>query len=166
MSLIELSPPDDWARRLAGTARRFGVNVRLYDARGASLAPEAQACNPLCRAVCGHPQAREAICARSHADLAEDAREEGKTVLGECEAGLGKILAPVFVSGRYVGAMDACGWLDPEGDVDTLLIEEETGIPEDELEAMAARVTLAATGGLRELVAELKDLAAQAVAKA
>jgi ligand-binding sensor protein len=60
-----------------------------------------------------------------------------KTVIEECDAGLVKMVVPVFVADEFVGAIGACGFLLDDGEIDAFLINKMTGIDEEEIERLS-----------------------------
>ena len=62
---------------------------------------------------------------------------ENQAVIEECDAGLAKIVVPIFVGERVLGAVGACGMLLDEGEVEPFLIHKTTGIAEDRIEDLA-----------------------------
>jgi ligand-binding sensor protein len=69
-------------------------------------------------------------------NLANQAKDEKRPVIEECDAGLMKIVVPIFVDGNYIGAVGACGLLPAGGEVDSFLVNKMTDIDEADIEAL------------------------------
>ena len=77
------------------------------------------------------------ICAVAHMNLAEMARQARDAVIGECDAGLLKMVAPIFVNDEFIGTVGACGMLPEDGEVDSFMVNKTLDMPEEDIEALA-----------------------------
>jgi ligand-binding sensor protein len=73
-------------------------------------------------------------------NLAAQAKQAKKSLVEECDAGLVKIIVPVFVKDEFLGAVGACGYLLDGGEVDSFLVNMTTGIDEEEIERLSADI--------------------------
>jgi ligand-binding sensor protein len=92
--------------------------------------------NRLCPAIKGTDKGQSFICAVAHMNLANQAKDEKRPVIEECDAGLMKIVVPIFVDGNYIGAVGACGLLPAGGEVDSFLVNKMTDLDEANIEAL------------------------------
>ena len=69
--------------------------------------------------------------------MTAQAKRTRKPVIEECDAGILKIVVPVFVKDEFVGTAGGCGQLLTGGTVDTFMINKTTGIDEKELEGLS-----------------------------
>ena len=69
-------------------------------------------------------------------NMAAQAQKTRKAVVEECDAGILKIVVPIFVKVEFVGTAGGCGRLPAGGEVDTFMINKTTGIDEKELEGL------------------------------
>jgi ligand-binding sensor protein len=74
-----------------------------------------------------------------------------KTVIEECDAGLVKMVVPVFVTDKFVGAIGACGFLLDDGEIDSFLINKMTGIDEEEIERLSEGIPAITTAKAESL---------------
>jgi hypothetical protein len=72
--------------------------------------------------------------------MATQAKATRKTIIEQCDAGLLKICTPIFVGDEFVGIIGGCGRLPAGEEVDTFTVEKATGLPHDEVMALAAQV--------------------------
>ena len=70
-------------------------------------------------------------------NIASMAMRAKKTVTEECDAGLLKMVVPIFVNGEFTGAVGACGVILDEGEVDAFLINKMTGIDDNQIELLS-----------------------------
>jgi ligand-binding sensor protein len=70
-------------------------------------------------------------------NIAAEARQKKVPVIEECDAGLLKLVVPLFVGDEYIGAVGACGLLLDDGEVDAFLIEKIIEMPESEIEILS-----------------------------
>jgi ligand-binding sensor protein len=55
----------------------------------------------------------------------------------ECDAGLIKLVVPIFLNEEFIGAVGACGFLLDDGEVDSFLVNKMTDIDEDKVQALS-----------------------------
>jgi ligand-binding sensor protein len=61
-------------------------------------------------------------------------------VIEECDAGMIKLVVPIFVGGEFVGAVGACGMRFEDSEIDAFLVNKMTDINEDKVESLSAGV--------------------------
>jgi ligand-binding sensor protein len=96
--------------------------------------------NDLCPAIKATDKGQSFICAVAHMNLAAQAMHTRKAVVEECDAGLVKVVVPIFPDGLFLGAVGACGVLLEDGEADTFLINKVTGIAEETAEQLAENI--------------------------
>jgi len=62
------------------------------------------------------------------------------TVLEECDAGMIKLVVPIFMDGEFVGAVGAGGLKFEDGDIDAFLVNKMADIAEATVEDLSATV--------------------------
>ena len=65
------------------------------------------------------------------------ARENKKPAIVDCDAGLLKLVVPIFVKDEFVGAVGACGVLVDDADVDSFMIKRTVEMDEAEIENLS-----------------------------
>ena len=68
-----------------------------------------------------------------------------QTVVEECDAGMLKLVVPIFANDEYVGAIGACGFLLDDGEVDTFLVNKMTDINADKVESLTEGIPVITT---------------------
>lgn len=140
MKLTDILPVEIWATIEEEANEKFGLNASVFDADGRRITGKSRRINRLCPAIAASPDGQTQICARSHQDIVGRVRREGVPIIDQCDAGLLKIIVPIFVDGEFLGAFGGCGMpLEGEG-VDCFYVGKVTGMPEHEVEALASDI--------------------------
>jgi ligand-binding sensor protein len=84
-------------------------------------------------------------------NIAVQAMRTKKTVIEECDAGLVKMVVPVFIADNFVGAIGACGFLLDDGEIDTFLINKMTDIDEEKIERLSEEIPVITTAEAESL---------------
>ncbi|MBW1748622.1 MAG: PocR ligand-binding domain-containing protein, partial [Deltaproteobacteria bacterium] len=159
MKLTDLLPLEKWKALEKDVTRRSNLDANVFNTDGIritdyknwanQLCPAIKAtdkghknwANQLCPAIKATDKGQSYICAVAHMNLAAQAKQTGNSLIEECDAGLLKIVVPIFVKDEFLGAFGACGVLLAEGEVDPFLINMTTGIDEQEIERLSADIT-------------------------
>ncbi len=136
MELTDLMPLEKWAELEKEIHTRSGLESNVFNTEGIRITDNKVWVNRLCPAIKATDKGQAFICAVAHMNLANQAKNEKRTVIEECDAGLMKIVVPIFVNGDYIGAIGACGLLPADGEVDSFLVNKITEIDEATVEAL------------------------------
>jgi ligand-binding sensor protein len=120
---------------------RFGLNAAVYDTEGHRITNFNKWANGLCHAVKANKKGQSFICAVAHINLANVARQTREPVIEECDAGLLKIVVPIFADGTYLGVAGGCGRLMDNGETDIFLINKITGIDQTEVKHLSQDIS-------------------------
>jgi ligand-binding sensor protein len=88
-------------------------------------------------------------------NIAAQAMQTRRPAIEECDAGLVKIVVPIFIEETFLGAVGVCGLLLDAGEVDTFLIDKITGIDEETAQKLAADVGTISTAGAESLAEDV-----------
>ncbi len=137
MKLTDLLPLDQWVEFEKEIVRRTGLDANVFDIEGVRISDFRQWANRLCPVVKANDRGQSFICAVAHMNLAAQAQQTGKAVIEECDAGILKMVIPIFVDGAFVGAVGACGLLPEEdGELDVFMVHKTIGMDEAEIESL------------------------------
>ena len=75
----------------------------------------------------------------------------------ECDAGIVKIVVPIYVGDNFIGAVGACGKCMDDGEVDAFLVNKVTGIDEEKVESLAQDIEHISTESTTELIAFVEE---------
>ncbi|MFH1983068.1 MAG: PocR ligand-binding domain-containing protein [Pseudomonadota bacterium] len=134
MKLTDLQPLEDWVALEKSIHARAGIDASVFDTNGIRITDYKKWVNRLCPVIKGNPKGQTFICASAHQNIAAMAQKTKEPVVEECDAGMVKIVVPVFVKGEFLGGVGGCGMLlGDDTEVETFLIGKTTGIDEEEL---------------------------------
>lgn len=136
MELTDLLPLEKWAELEKEIHARSGLESNVFNTEGIRITDNKVWVNRLCPAIKATDKGQAFICAVAHMNLANQAKDEKRPVIEECDAGLMKIVVPIFVDGEYLGAIGACGLLPADGEVDSFLVNKITEIDEHTVETL------------------------------
>ena len=156
MQLTDILPLEDWAELEREIHERSGMRPRVYDVDGMGITGQIIYGNPLCARIQTTPKAQTFICAVAHNNLAAMARNSRQPVVEECDAGLIKVVVPIFVGQEFVGAAGACGKLAEEGEVESFMINRSADIPEEEIEELAGDIPSTTWSDMEEFASYIR----------
>jgi ligand-binding sensor protein len=136
MELTDLLPVREWEAFEDDIRTRSGLNTSIFNIDGIRITDNQTWPNRLCPEIKADPKGQSFICATAHMNIALQAKESGCAVLEGCDAGLIKIVVPIFVDDVYLGAVGACGLLLEDEVVDDFLITKITDIPESAIQEL------------------------------
>lgn len=140
MELSDLLPVQDWVafeRRLCET---FNVDANVFNPEGIRISDHKEWKNKLCPAIKATDKGQSFICAVAHMNIAAIAQNTGKPAVEECDAGLLKIVVPIFVDETFIGAVGACGVMMEDGEIESFLVNKITDIDSEEVERLSEDV--------------------------
>jgi ligand-binding sensor protein len=140
MELTDLLSLEKWKEFEKEITRRSGLDANVFGIDGVRITDYKNWANRLCPAIKATDKGQSYICAVAHMNLATQAKQSHASLIEECDAGLVKIIVPVFVKDEFLGAVGACGMLLDQGEVDPFLINMTTGINEAEIEKLASDI--------------------------
>jgi len=137
MKLTDILPMEQWVDFEKDIHERSGLDANVFDTNGIRITEYKQWVNRFCPAVKADNRGQSFICAVAHMNIAEMARQAGEAVIEECDAGLLKLVVPIFIKDEFVGAVGACGLLLEDGEIDTFMVNKTLGMPEEDIEALS-----------------------------
>jgi ligand-binding sensor protein len=140
MKLTDILPTEKWVELEKKIVERYGVDANIFNVDGVRISEFKAWANDLCPAIKATDKGQSFICAVAHMNLAAQAMHTREAVVEECDAGLVKIVVPIFLDGLFLGAVGACGVLLEDGEVDTFLINKVTGVAEETAEQLAENI--------------------------
>lgn len=156
MKLTDIQPLEDWTALERDLHERFHVDVNVFDTKGVRISEFKEWVNRLCPEIKATDKGQSFICAVAHMNVAAMALQTREPQIEECDAGLVKIVVPIFAEDEFVGAVGACGLLLDEGEIDTFLINKITEIDEERAEQLATDIGRLSSEDARALVAAVQ----------
>jgi ligand-binding sensor protein len=137
MKLEDVVPLEKWLDLEADIHRQTGLDVNVFNVEGYRITEFKNWANNLCPEIKATDKGQSFICAPAHMNIAAAAMRSKKPVIEECDAGLVKMVVPIFVGDEFVGALGACGFLLDDGEVDSFLVYKMTDIDEAKVENLS-----------------------------
>ena len=163
MELTDILSKEEWARFEKELFEEFHLDCTVYNASGFSITGQKHWCNRLCPKIKENKDALSAICATGNQVFAAQARQTGKPMIDECDAGLLKIAVPIFVKGEFLGTAGGCGLLLEDGEVEDFIVQKTTGMDEDEIAALCDGIGSMTEKEAREMAAAVEERISQIV---
>jgi ligand-binding sensor protein len=133
MKLTDLASLEIWLKLEEKINERSGLNASVFNVDGVRITDYKKWANKLCPVVKADKKGQDYICAVAHQNIAAQAQRSRKAVVAECDAGLMKLVVPIFLNGEFLGVAGGCGYIAQNGEVDMFMISKTTGIPEEKL---------------------------------
>ena len=137
MNLTDLMPLAEWEAIEQEINREYGLDANFFNIDGIRITSFREWANRLCPTIKATDKGQSFICAVAHMSVAAEAKSDRTPRIEECDGGLLKIVVPIFLGDKFVGAFGACGFILDDGEVDTFLINKVTDIPEEKLAALS-----------------------------
>jgi len=164
MKLTDIAPLGRWMDLENDINQRSGLDANVFDPKGFRISPQKHWANQLCPAIKDTDKGQSFICAPAHMNIAAQAMRSREPVIEECDAGMIKLVVPIFLDDVFVGAVGACGMRFADSDIDTFLVNKMTEIDERKVEALAATVPSIGRDQAEELGRYIQDRIAEILA--
>lgn len=157
MELTDILPLDQWLEQERQIHNMFGLNAAVFNKDGLRITDYRNWANRLCPVVKSNEKGQSFICAVANQNMMAQAMETRKPVTGECDAGLVKLVVPIFVGDEFLGIAGGCGLLLDDSEVDSFLVSKTTGIDEKEIQSLSddiSKITADKAESLIEFIQE------------
>ncbi|MCK4984247.1 MAG: PocR ligand-binding domain-containing protein [Desulfobacterales bacterium] len=133
MKLTDIAPLKIWIELEQKINEHSGLNASVFDVDGVRITDFKKWANKLCPVIKADEKGQDYICAVAHQNLAAEAKRSHQPVIAECDAGLMKLVVPIFANGEFLGVAGGCGYILGNGEVDTFMVNKTIGIVEEKL---------------------------------
>ena len=137
MNLTDIAPLETWVELEKDIHEKTGLDVNVFDIKGYRISDFKNWANRLCPEIKATSKGQSFICAPAHMNIAMQAMRTGKPAIEECDAGLIKLVVPIFNGREFIGAVGACGFLMEDGEIDSFLVNKMTDIAEEKVEQLS-----------------------------
>lgn len=137
MKLTDILPPEKWIELEKDIYKRSGLASNVFDIEGIRITDYKVWVNRLCPVIKADDRGQSFICAVAHMNIANMAKESKEPYVGECDAGLIKLVVPIFVKGEFMGAVGACGLLMDDSDVDSFMVNRTLEMDDEKIEGLS-----------------------------
>jgi ligand-binding sensor protein len=133
MKLTDIAPLDKWLELEEKINERTGLNASVFNVDGVRITNFKKWANRLCPVIKANEKGQDYICAVAHQNIAAQAERSHQPVIAECDAGLMKMVVPIFVDDEFLGVAGGCGYILGNGEVDTFMVNKTIGIADEKL---------------------------------
>ena len=137
MKLTDIYPIEKWMVFEKNIHERSGLDANVFNPEGIRITEYKEWANRLCPAVKAIDKGQSYICAVAHMNIAAQAMQTRMPAIEECDAGLIKMVVPIFIGDEFAGAVGACGLLSEDGEVDAFLINKTTDMNENVIQDLS-----------------------------
>ncbi|MBW1649686.1 MAG: PocR ligand-binding domain-containing protein [Deltaproteobacteria bacterium] len=156
MKPTDILPIEKWIELEKDIYNRSKLSASVFNTEGIRITDYFKWPNKICPAIKATDKGKSFICATAHMNLANIAKNTKKFVIEECDAGLVKLIVPIFVQNKFIGSVGACGLILEDGEVDTFAINMITEIEEKKAEELSAGIASISKKNLEELAQYIK----------
>jgi ligand-binding sensor protein len=157
MKLTDVLPLETWKALEDAIFARSALQASVFDVDGIRITDTKRWANRLCPVIKADDRGQSYICAVAHMNLAKEARDTRKPVIGECDAGLSKLVVPIFCDGEFLGAAGGCGLLLDDGEVDSFMLKKTLDMPEEKTAGLAEDIASLSSAQMKELADFISD---------
>lgn len=157
MELTDLLPLEKWVELEKDVHERSGLDANVFNTKGIRITDHKQWVNRFCPTVKADDRGQSFICAVAHMNVAEMAKNEKSPVIEECDAGLLKLVVPIFVDNAFIGAFGACGMILDDGEIDAFMVNKTIGMDESKIERLSHDIKHISSASVNELAAYIED---------
>lgn len=140
MELTDIAGLDEWAEIEKEAYRKFGLQSSVFNTKGIRITDTKAWANKVCPEIKGTDKGQTFICATAHMNMANQAEQTEAPVIEECDAGLTKIVIPIFAGNEFIGVTGGCGLLAAGGEVDSFAVNKLTDIDADKIDALSGDI--------------------------
>ncbi len=157
MKLIDIQPVEKWIELEQDIFNTSGLNPTIYDTKGVSITQTTTWVNKLCPEIKAIPKGQTFICSAAHQNIASEAEETKEPVIDECDAGLLKIVVPIYYDGLFIGAAGGCGLILEDSEVESFLVNKTIEMDEEMVENLAEGINVVSEEKAMEVASFIKE---------
>jgi ligand-binding sensor protein len=157
MELTDLLPLEKWKELEKEITRRSRLDANIFNIDGIRITDYKNWANKLCPAIKATDKGQSYICAVAHMNLSAQAKQTKESLVEECDAGLVKIIVPIFKKVEFLGTVGACGFLLDGGEVDSFLVNMTTGIDEEDIKRLSADIETISTEKAKTVLSFIEE---------
>ena len=133
---------ESWENIENGLFELYNLQGSVFNTDGIRITKTKNWSNRLCPVIKSLDKGQSFICAVAHMNMANQAKQTKKYVIEECDAGLLKLLVPIFFKDEYLGVIGGCGLLAEDGEIDTFAINKLIDMDDDKIGFLSSDIPL------------------------
>ncbi len=135
MKLTDIISKEEWIEFALEIQKEYGLQTSVLDAEHTGFhAPPFT--NDVCTTIRKNKKTAGRVCSLAQQDIANEAKVLKQPVVEECDAGLVKIVVPVFHEDGYIGSITLCGAIEEGSEAEIFHISRLLETDEKEVEEM------------------------------
>lgn len=134
MQLLDILSHEKWVMLEKRINNRSGLNAAVFNSEGQRITQFVKWANRLCPVIKSDKLGQSYICAAAHQNIAAQAKKLHKPIIEACDAGLMKLVVPIFVKDEFLGVASGCGCFLDDNEIDVFMIQKTTGLEESAIE--------------------------------
>mgnify|MGYP002630601255 CR=1 FL=1 len=142
MEITKIAPIESWEKIENSLFELYNLQGSVFNTDGIRITKTKNWSNRLCPVIKSIDKGQSFICAVAHMNMANQAKQTKKQVIEECDAGLLKLLVPIFFKDEYVGVIGGCGLLAEESEIDTFAINKLIDMDDDKIGFLSSDIPL------------------------
>ncbi len=124
MKITDICPLETWETLEKELFEKFNFQGSVFTPDGIRISGVKNFSNPLCPAIKANEKGQTFICSTAHMNMTALVKNSREPLVEECDAGLIKVVVPIFYEDEFLGVAGGCGLLAPEGEVDTFAVSK------------------------------------------
>jgi ligand-binding sensor protein len=165
MELTDICPAQVWEDLENDLFKKFNLQGVIFSANGSRVTQVMNWSNDLCRAIKESAKGQSFICSVAHQSMTAEAKKDRTPVVEACDAGLMKILVPVFAKGEFAGVISGCGKLaEVDGEADLFAITKIAGLDPEKIADPAENLPTISETQIQEVINYIQGRLAQILA--
>ena len=140
MKLTDICPLETWEALEQELFEKFNFQGSVFTPDGVRISSVKNFSNRLCPAIKAAEKGQTFICSAAHMNMTALVKNSRKPLVEECDAGLTKLMVPIFHGDAFLGVAGGCGLVAPEGEVDTFAVSKLAEMAETQVVDLARTV--------------------------
>jgi ligand-binding sensor protein len=140
MTLLDICPMETWEALETELYEKFNLQGSVFNPEGVRITSVKNFSNPLCPAIKSLEKGQTFICSAAHMNMTAMVKQSSKPAVEECDAGLIKLVVPIFYKDEFVGVAGGCGLLPQGESVDSFAVSKIADMDEEKVKQLGSDV--------------------------
>lgn len=140
MTLLDICPMETWEALETELYEKFNLQGSVFNPEGVRITQVKNFSNPLCPAIKSLEKGQTFICSAAHMTMTAMVKQSEQPAVEACDAGLIKLLVPIFYKNEFLGVAGGCGLLPQEESVDSFAVSKIADMEEAEVTRLGSDV--------------------------
>jgi ligand-binding sensor protein len=140
MKITDICPLETWEALEKELFEKFNFQGSVFTPEGVRISGVKNFSNPLCPAIKANEKGQTFICSAAHMNMTALVKNSREPLVEECDAGLIKVVVPIFDEDEFLGVAGGCGLLAPEGEVDIFAVSKLAEMEEAKISDLSENV--------------------------